>query len=130
MKKLFNGENFDRMIKSAQRTSEMSKRDVDSWEGAMKGVEKADVEEPASKSAITRSFDYVYERLGGHEGFLEWAQFSPKNTAKFYEWRAKQLQKESAADAQEGKVVINVLNYNDNADSIQLPAAGLSDTPV
>jgi|TARA_R100001530_G_scaffold11611_2_gene11103 hypothetical protein len=130
MKKLFNGENFDRMIKSAQRTSEMSKRDVDSWEGAMKGVEKADVEEPASKSAITRSFDYVYERLGGHEGFLEWAQFSPKNTAKFYEWRAKQLQKESAADAQDGKVVINVLNYNDNADSIQLPAAGLSDTPV
>ena len=130
MKKLFNGENFDRMIKSAQRTSEMSKRDVDSWEGAMKGVEKADVEEPASKSAITRSFDYVYERLGGHEGFLEWAQFSPKYTAKFYEWRAKQLQKESAADAQDGKVVINVLNYNDNADSIQLPAAGLSDTPV
>ena len=76
-------------------------------------------------SAITASFDYVYERLGGHDGFLEWARFSPTNTTKFYEWRSKQLQKESVSDSSEGKIVINVLNYHNDADSIQLPAEGL-----
>ena len=124
MKKLFNGEKFDQMLKSADRMNQ-SRKENRAWDKTMNAVDNKAVDLPDRKSAITASFDYVYERLGGHEGFLEWARFNPKNTAKFYEWRAKQLQKESVSDSSEGKVVINVLNYHHDADSIQLPAEGL-----
>ena len=127
MKKLFNGESFDQMMKSTERTKR-SRKENRAWDKMVKTSGK-DADLPDKKSAITASFDYVYERLGGHEGFLEWARFNPKNTAKFYEWRAKQLQKESVSDSSEGKVVINVLNYHHDADSVQLHAEGLL-TPV
>lgn len=129
MKKLFNGEKFDQMLKSADRMNQ-SRKENREWDQTMKSVDNKDVDIPDKKSAITASFDYVYERLGGHEGFLEWARFNPKNTAKFYEWRAKQLQKESVSDSSEGKVTINVLNYHNDADTIQLPAEGLPTPPV
>jgi len=128
MKKLFNGEKFDQMLKSADRMTQ-SRKENREWDKTMETVDNKDVAMPESKSAITASFDYVYDRLGGHDGFLEWARFSPKNTAKFYEWRAKQLQKEAIINSTEGKVVINVLNYHHDADSVQLHAEGLP-TPV
>ena len=124
MKKLFNGEKFDQMLKSADRMTQ-SRKENREWDKTMETVDNKDVAMPESKSAITASFDYVYDRLGGHDGFLEWARFSPKNTAKFYEWRAKQLQKEAIINSTEGKVVINVLNYHHDADSVQLHAEGL-----
>ena len=124
MKKLFNGEKFDQMLKSADRMTQ-SRKENRQWDKTMETVDNKDVAMPESKSAITASFDYVYDRLGGHDGFLEWARFSPKNTAKFYEWRAKQLQKEIITNSTEGKVVINVLNYHHDADSVQLHAEGL-----
>ena len=127
MKKLFNGESFDQMMKSTERTKR-SRKENRAWDKMVKTSGK-DADLPDKKSAITASFDYVYERLGGHDGFLEWARFSPTNTTKFYEWRSKQLQKESVSDSSEGKIVINVLNYHNDADSIQLPAEGLP-TPV
>ena len=123
MKKLFNGESFDQMMKSTERTKR-SRKENRAWDKMVKTSGK-DADLPDKKSAITASFDYVYERLGGHDGFLEWARFSPTNTTKFYEWRSKQLQKESVSDSSEGKIVINVLNYHNDADSIQLPAEGL-----
>ena len=129
MKQLFNGEKFDQMLKSADRMNQ-SRKENREWDKTMDAVDNKDVDLPERQSAITASFDYVYERLGGHEGFLEWARFNPKNTAKFYEWRAKQLQKESVADSSEGKVTINVLNYHNDADSIQLPTEGLPTPPV
>jgi len=128
MKKLFNGESFDQMMKSTERTKR-SRKENRAWDKMVKTSGK-DADLPDKKSAITASFDYVYERLGGHDGFLEWARFSPTNTTKFYEWRSKQLQKESVSDSSEGKVVINVLNYHNDADSIQLPAEGLPTPPV
>jgi len=124
VKKLFNGEKFDQMLKSADRMNQ-SRKENRAWDKTMNAVDNKAVDLPDRKSAITASFDYVYERLGGHEGFLEWARFNPKNTAKFYEWRAKQLQKEAISDSTEGKVVINVLNYHHDADSTQLHAEGL-----
>jgi hypothetical protein len=127
MKKLFNGESFDQMMKSTERTKR-SRKENRAWDKMVKTSGK-DVDLPERKTAITASFDYVYERLGGHDGFLEWARFSPTNTTKFYEWRSKQLQKESVSDSSEGKIVINVLNYHNDADSVQLPAEGLP-TPV
>ena len=123
MKKLFNGESFDQMMKSTERTKR-SRKENRAWDKMVKTSGK-DADLPDKKSAITASFDYVYERLGGHDGFLEWARFSPTNTTKFYEWRSIQLQKESVSDSSEGKIVINVLNYHNDADSIQLPAEGL-----
>ena len=123
MKNLFNGESFDQMMKSTERTKR-SRKENRAWDKMVKTSGK-DADLPDKKSAITASFDYVYERLGGHDGFLEWARFSPTNTTKFYEWRSKQLQKESVSDSSEGKIVINVLNYHNDADSIQLPAEGL-----
>ena len=128
MKKLFNGESFDQMMKSTERTKR-SRKENRAWDKMVKTSGK-DADLPDKKSAITASFDYVYERLGGHDGFLEWARFSPPNTTKFYEWRSKQLQKESVSDSSEGKIVINVLNYHNDADSIQLPAEGLPTPPV
>ena len=128
MKKLFNGESFDQMMKSTERTKR-SRKENRAWDKMVKTSGK-DADLPDKKSAITASFDYVYERLGGHDGFLEWARFSPTNTTKFYEWRSKQLQKESVSDSSEGKIVINVLNYHNDADSIQLPAEGLPTPPV
>ncbi len=129
MKKLFNAEKFDQMLKSADRINQ-SRKENREWDKTMGSVDNKDVDLPEKKSAITASFDYVYERLGGHEGFLEWARFNPKSTAKFYECRAKQLQKESAVDSSEGKVTINVLNYHNDADSVQLPAEGVPTPPV
>ena len=123
MKKLFNGESFDQMMKSTERTKR-SRKENRAWDKMVKTSGK-DADLPDKKSAITASFDYVFESLGGHDGFLEWARFSPTNTTKFYEWRSKQLQKESVSDSSEGKIVINVLNYHNDADSIQLPAEGL-----
>tara|TARA_Y100001951_G_C11062613_1_gene141675 strand:- start:57 stop:452 length:396 start_codon:yes stop_codon:yes gene_type:complete len=128
MKKLFNGEKFGQMMKSAER-SKNSRKENRAWDKMVKDAGK-DADLPEKKSAITASFDYVYEKMGGHDGFLEWARFSPTNTTKFYEWRSKQLQKESVSDSSEGKIVINVLNYHNDADSIQLPAEGVPTPPV
>lgn len=128
MRQLFNGEMVDKLIKTAAR-QDQAPAENERWDKTMEEV--AQPAPPAKdKTAIQESFDYVYERLGGHEAFFEWAQFSPKNMQKFYEWRAKALQKESTAPVSDGKVVINVLNYNEPTDSIQLPAARVSDPSV
>ena len=128
MKSLFNESMVENLIKTAARNDQSSAQN-DKWDKTMSLAAKP-IDKPKDKTAIQESFDYVYDRLGGHEAFFEWAQFSPKNMQKFYEWRAKALQKESSAPVSEGKVVINVVNFNESANSIQLPASGVPITTV
>jgi hypothetical protein len=120
---LFDAKMVDKMLATASRNDQSSAVNKQ-WDSTMESAEKP-VDAPKDLTAIQESFDYVYDRLGGHEAFFEWAQFNPKNLQKFYEWRAKSLQKESSAPVSEGKVVINVLNYNESSDSVQLQASGL-----
>ena len=128
MKQLFDDSMVENLLKTAARSNQSAEQNQQ-WDSTMGLTEKA-TKKPKDKTAIQESFDYVYDRLGGHDAFFEWAQFSPKNLQKFYEWRAKALQKESTAPVSEGKVVINVLNYNEPTDSIQLPASGVSGSTV
>ena len=128
MKQLFNDAMVESLLKTAERNFQSSEQNKQ-WDDTMDLAAKP-ADTPEDKTAIQESFDYVYDRLGGHEVFFEWAQFNPKNMQKFYEWRAKALQKESSAPVSDGKVVINVLNYNEPANSIQLPAEAVPATPV
>ena len=52
--------------------------------------------------------------------------------AKFYDWRAKALQKEPVSAKEQGGITINVVNFNESeADhTIQLPASGVPKTSV
>ena len=128
MKQLFNDGMVENLLKTAERNFQSSAQNKQ-WDDTMDLAAKS-ADMPDDKTAIQESFDYVYDRLGGHEAFFEWAQFNPKNMQKFYEWRAMSLQKESAAPVSDGKVVINVLNYNEPANSIQLPAEAVPVAPV
>jgi len=65
------------------------------------------------------AFLNVFERLGGEQALLEWAQASNHNTAAFYQWITKMLPADvnlGNASAPSGKpqaLIIKVIHAND-----------------
>ena len=68
MKQLFNDGMVENLLKTAERNFQSSAQNKQ-WDDTMDLAAKS-ADMPDDKTAIQESFDYVYDRLGGHEAFL------------------------------------------------------------
>ena len=81
MKQLFDDSMVENLLKTAARSNQSAEQNQQ-WDSTMGLTEKA-TKKPKDKTAIQESFDYVYERLGGHDAFLSRRNLAPRTCKSF-----------------------------------------------